>query len=231
MKKNKTNCGDKICFLCRFCLPEWIPAIEANKKTIYYKKGDRIFREGEEVKGIYFVYQGAVKIHKKWGKEKELIIRFAKGGDIIGHRGLGYETKYPISGTALEATTVCFIDLQFFKTTIIVNNDFTIKLLMFYAEELQRSERKMNNLAHMQVKGRIAFSLLALKNKFGTAADGSIDILLSRQHLASYAATTYETVFRILNEFVQKDLIKINNKNIIILDDKALTLLTNEDKP
>ena len=228
MKKSKVSCEHKNCFLCRLCLPEWIPAIEANKKTTHYKKGELIFKEGEEVKGIYFVYSGTVKIHKKWGNEKELIIRFAKGGDIIGHRGLGIEMLYPISGTALENTTTCFIDLNFFKTTITVNNDFTIKLLMFYAEELQRSERKMSNLAHLQVKGRIAFSLLSLKAKFGTTPGGSIDILLSRQDLASYAGTTYETVFRILNEFVQDGLIRLEGKNIILLNDKILEGFTKE---
>jgi CRP/FNR family transcriptional regulator len=226
MKKMKPGCEHKSCFLCRLCLPEWIPAIEANKKSFHYKKGDLIFEEGQEVKGIYFVYSGTVKIHKKWGKEKELILRFAKGGDIIGHRGLGEELHYPISGTALEATTVCFIDLAFFRTTITVNNDFTIHLLMFYAEELQRSEKKMSNLAHMQVKGRIAFSLLSLKNKFGKTADGSIDIILSRQDLASYAGTTYETVFRILNELQLDGIIGISNKNIRLLNEEQLLSLT-----
>ena|SRR5688572_8991243 len=228
MKKLKPSCEQKGCFLCRLCLPEWIPAIEANKKSFHFKKGDLVFKEGEEVKGIYFVFSGTVKIHKKWGTEKELILRFAKGGDIIGHRGLGSELYYPISGTALEPTVVCFIDLAFFKTTITVNNDFTIQLLMFYAEELQRSEKKMSNLAHMQVKGRIAYSLLSLENKFGTAADGSIDIILSRQDLASYAGTTYETVFRTLNEFTQDGLIAVSNKNIRLLNQPVLLKLTND---
>jgi len=228
MKKNKKDCDLKSCFLCQLCLSEWLPAVEGNKKTLHFKKGENIFTEGEPVKGMYFVYTGTVKVHKKWGKEKELIIRFAKDGDIIGHRGLGEEIIYPVSGTALEATTVCFIDLDFFKTTIRINNEFTIRLLMFYADELQRSERKMNNLAHMQVKGRIAYSLLSLKNKFGVTQEGAIDIILSRQDLASYAGTTYETVFRILNEFIQEGYISITNKNIAILNEEQITYLTTQ---
>ncbi len=228
MKKNKKNCDLQSCFLCKLCLPEWLPAIDANKKTFQFKKGELIFKEGDEVKGIYFVYTGTVKVHKKWGKEKELIIRFAKNGDIIGHRGLGSKIIYPVSGTALESTTVCFIDLDFFKTTLRINNDFTIRLLMFYAEELQRSERKMGNLAHMQVKGRVAYSLLSLKNKFGVTSDGTINIILSRHDLASYTGTTYETVFRILNEFIRDGIIAINNKNIAILKEEQLKYLTKE---
>ncbi|MCW3089874.1 MAG: Crp/Fnr family transcriptional regulator [Ferruginibacter sp.] len=226
--KNKKDCDLCSCFFCKLCLPEWLPAIKANKQTIQFKKGELIFKEGEEVKGIYFVFTGTVKVHKKWGKEKELIIRFAKNGDIIGHRGLGEDTSYPVSGTAIEPTTVCFVDLDFFKTTLKVNNEFAIRLLMFYADELQRSERKMNNLAHMQVKGRIADALVTLKNKFGATGDGAINILLSRQDLASYCGTTYETVFRILNEFNEKKIITVNNKSIAILNEAELKDLSRE---
>jgi len=228
MKEKKQNCDLQSCFLCNLCLPEWLPAIKANKKTIHFNKGELIFKEGDDVKGIYFVFKGTVKVHKKWGKEKELIIRFAKTGEIIGHRGLGDEIIYPVSATALESTMVCYIDLDFFQTTLRVNNNFTVRLLLFYAEELQRSERKMNILAHMQVKGRIAYSLLSLESKFGVTAKGEINIILSRQDLASYSGTTYETVYRILNEFVQEKFITINNKNIVILNEEQLKNLTRE---
>ncbi|MDQ6901500.1 MAG: Crp/Fnr family transcriptional regulator [Bacteroidota bacterium] len=228
MKENKKGCDLKSCFLCRQCLPEWLPAIIANKKTFHFNKGEIIFKEGDEVKGMYFIFQGSVKVHKQWGKEKELIIRFAKNGEIIGHRGLGEEAIYPVTGTALQSTTVCFIDLKFFNSTLKVNNEFTISLLLFYAGELQRSERKMNNLAHMQVKGRIATSLLSLKNKFGVTVTGEINIILSRQDLASYSGTTYETVFRILNEFTKEDIISVNSKNITIINELQLINFTNQ---
>lgn len=226
MRMDKNGCDLKSCFLCRHCLPEWLPALEANKKTLVYKKGELIFREGDEVKGMYFIFKGTVKVHKKWGSEKELIIRFAKDGEIIGHRGLGDEIIYPVSGTALEPTITCYIDLDFFRTTLKVNNDFAVLLLLFYAEELQRSERKMNILAHMQVKGRIAYSLLSLKNKFGLTGNGGINIILSRQDLASYCGTTYETLFRFLNELATEKIISVDNKNITILKEEQLMNLT-----
>ncbi len=211
------------------CLPEWLPAIESAKETFQYNRGEIIFREGEAVKGIYFIYDGTVKVHKKWGPDKELILRFAKGGDIIGHRGIGEEPLYPISATALETTIVCFVTLDFFKATLRINNDFTVKLLMFYAEELQRSEKKMSMLAHMQVRGRISFALLALKKLFGMNEEGAIDIALSRQDLASYAGTTYETVFRTLNDLVELGVIRLINKSIVILQETKLAEFTNDD--
>ena len=114
MKKSKNDCDLKSCSLCTGCLKEWIPAVEANRKTFQAEKGELIFKEEEPVAGIYFVYEGKVKVHKKWGPDKELIVRIADKGTIVGHRGLGKNTVYPVSGTALEPVKVCFIDLNFF---------------------------------------------------------------------------------------------------------------------
>ncbi|RFM28259.1 Crp/Fnr family transcriptional regulator [Deminuibacter soli] len=228
MKQNKAGCDLKSCFLCQLCQPEWNPAIAAYRKTLSYKKGEVIFKEGDLVKGIFFVYNGIVKVHKQWGTEKELIIRFARQGDVFGHRGFGKETYYPISATALEPLTVCYIDIPFFLTTLKMNYDFIFKLMSFYAAELQESERNMRNLAHMPVKGRIVNALLRLQEKFGVTSEGFIGITLSRQDLASYAGTTYETVFRIINEFVEDNLIKLSGKDIGIVNMPKLEQLIEE---
>ena len=228
MKKSPNNCDLQSCFLCRQCLPEWLPAIQAHRKNLTFKKGELIFHEGEPVRGIYFVYTGTVKVHKKWGTEKELIIRFARQGEIFGHRGLGQEAIYPISATALEPVNACFIDLDFFRASLKVNQDFMYGLLLFFADELQESERKMRNLAHMQVKGRVAQALLTLQEKFGRTPEGYIQMMLSRQDLASLVGATYETVFRIINELSEEELITLSGKNIAVNDAAKLAVYTRE---
>lgn len=229
MKESKHNCDLKSCFLCKRCLKEWLPAIDTNRKNFVVKKGEVIFNEGEPVTGIYFVYTGKVKVHKKWGSEKELIVRIAQSGAILGHRGLGDQTIYPVSATALEAGVVCYIDMEFFKTTLKVNNNFTTDLMMFFASELQISERKMRNLAHMPVKGRVAQSLITFKQQFGVTPQGFIDIELTRQDLASYTGATYETVFRTINELIAEQLITASGKRIAIVNETLLQKLTQED--
>jgi CRP/FNR family transcriptional regulator len=222
-KKNKIACDIKSCLLCRQCLPSWLPAIAANRKSIFYKKGEVIFKEGEEVKGMFFIETGLVKVHKKWTEDKELILRIAGDGDIVGHRGLGNDTIYPVSGTALELTAICFVDLAFFNDTLLVNHEFLYKLLMFFAAELKESEKRMRNLAHMTVKGRVANALLTFKEKFGLKPNGQLGITISRQDFASYNGTTYETIFRVMNEMVEDNAIKMQGKDIIILAEDKLT--------
>lgn len=218
-------CDASSCFMCRSCLKEWQPAIALGKKNIRLKKGQVLFREGEPVTGVYFVYSGSVKVYKKWDDEKDLIIRFAKGGAILGHRGLGSNLVYPISAAALEPSVVCFIDTPLFEATLKTNSEFTAQLIHFLVQELYESEKKMRNLAHMPVKGRVAEALLHLRDLFGEDDKGFINIDLSRQDLASFAGATYETVFRMINELVKDKLIKLSGKSIAIADYDGLAKL------
>jgi len=223
VKRNKKGCDLNSCFLCRLCSKEWLPAIDIHRQSFHVNKGEVLFSEGSELTGIYFIYKGTFKVHKKWTDDKELIVRIAKNGAILGHRGLGNDIYYPASATALEASEVCFIDLDFFHATLKVNYQFLYELMMFFAGELKESEKKMRNLAHMPVKGRIAQALLNFQATFGTTEDGSIDLSLSRQDLASYTGTTYETVFRIINELVQEGSITLIGKNICISNPQQLS--------
>lgn len=222
MKLKKQNCDLQSCMMCRLCLKEWLPAIDANRKTYQYAKGETIFEEGEDVKGMFFINSGLVKVHKHWGEEKELILRIASDGDILGHRGLGSDTIYPASATALTVTDICSVDLDFFTSTLKVNTEFLYQLMMFFASELKESEKRMRNLAHMSVKGRIANALITLQHKFGTNAAGAINLALSRQDFASYTGTTYETLFRLLNELSEEGSITTDNKEIRITDVEKL---------
>ncbi|MBB6127292.1 Crp/Fnr family transcriptional regulator [Mucilaginibacter lappiensis] len=228
MKKSQNIYDSKSCFLHINCLDEWKPAISAHKTIYKVKKGEIIFKEGDPATGIYFVNSGSVKVYKKWDKDKELIVRFAREGSLFGHRGSGNGGFYPISATALQPTVVCYVDTAFFEATLKVNPNFTYQLLTFMTEELKQSERKMRNLAHMPVKGRVAEALISLQNQFGTTADGFINIDLSRQDLASYAGATYETVFRMMNELVNDKLISLSGKSIRLINRAELLKLAQD---
>ncbi len=160
-----------------------------------------------------------------------MIVGFATRGEINGHHGVGKtgaDLFYPVSATSLESVSVCFIDLTFFEASLKTNQPVIDRLLHFYAVELQESEKKMRNLAHMQVKGRVAHALLALQDKFGVTGEGFIRLTLSRQDLASFTGTTYETVFRIINELLGQALISVSGKDIRILQPESLRQLTRE---
>jgi CRP/FNR family transcriptional regulator len=227
---NGLTCDLSRCFLCRNCVPEWRELIALKKKTLAVKKGKMLFRGGEKVEGIYFLYSGTVKIHAPWADGREMIFRFARGGEIAGHRGLwglGPEGNavYPISATALEDTVACFVPNEFLEASLRANATLSYTLMQFYAAELQKAEKRMRDLTHMDVKGRIANALLDIEALFGHDAGGGIAMTLTRQDIAAYAGTTYETVFKFFNELIAEGVIHTAGKDIRIMQGGRLMQL------
>lgn len=216
------TCDLNSCFLCNHVLPDWKEAIAIKKKTLTFKKGAVIFKEGDPVEGIFFLTQGVVKVYKQWGEQRELIIRFAKAGDVLGHRGFWGNPAYPVSATCIEDTTACYIPDQFLEATLQTNPAFTYRLLQLYAGELHKAEKRMRDLALMEVKGRIALVLLEIQQLFGKDDDRYIKLPVTRQDIASYAGTTYETVFKFFTDLLAQQVISTNGKRIRINDTAAL---------
>jgi CRP-like cAMP-binding protein len=223
------SCSLDKCFLCTHCLPQWKNLVALHKETMVFKKGKKIFREGDPVQGIFFVYEGTIKVSMNWDGQKELIIRFARPGDVLGHRGFGGRLFYPISATALEDCKVCFIDNDFLETSLKANTELTYQLMQLYASELQKAEKRMRDLAHREVKGRIALTVLELADTFGTGEDQYIAVPISRQDIASYAGTTYETVFKFFTELSNKNILSTAGKSLKIDDREALKSFISEE--
>lgn len=215
--------------MCRYVLQDWLGQIDLHRKNIRVKKGEQFITEGEEVRGIYFVQSGLVKVHRNLG-DKETIVRFAKKGDIVGHRGVSSEQSvYPISATTLDVTQLCFVELPFFLSTLRINPELSYRLMLFFADELHLSEQKMANLAQLSVKNRLAWSLLLLHRVFGEGIDNEyIGIDLSKKDLAAYVGTTYETVYRTLAELVDSGAITVDKKKIFIKNKSFLDSLAAE---
>ena len=87
----------------------------------------------------------------------------------------------------------------------------------FFADELQEVERKMNSLVHQEVKGRLATAIIELSE-----ANQFQPFSITRQDLASYTGTTYETVYRTLQEFIHDKLISSEGKTIKVLQERSL---------
>lgn len=219
------DCNGTECFLCAHCLPEWKEVIALRRETLHFKKGQTIFSEGDPVEGMYFMTSGAVKIHRQWGRDKELILRFAAGGEVLGYRGhtgSAATGSYPVSATALEPATACYIPQSFLEATFRANPDFLYRMMQLYADALQQAEQRMRHLALTEVKGRIADALLTIRETLGINEDGFISVPVTRHDIAAYAGTTYETVFKLFSEWTQSGVIDTSGKFIRILNEDAL---------
>ena len=97
-----------------------------------------------------------------------------------------------------------------------------------YARDLHLAEKRMSDMAHRDVKGRVTLALLELIGLFGLNEENYIQLPVSRQDIASYAGTSYETVFKFFNELSQAGILTTSGKHIRIMDAKALNNFISE---
>ena len=102
--------------------------------------------------------------------------------------------------------------------------------MRFFANQLQEKDKKMRDLVHMSVKARIAQSLISLKNQFGETEEGYIAIELSRQDLSAFAGVSYETLFKVIVELTDQEVVQTHEKRFKINREDDLTLIIANDQ-
>ena len=221
---NCNSCHNEDCIIKRNCLTEEGASFLDQKTTFLCKKSQNFIIEGSPVHGLYFVYNGKVKVAKSGIQGREQTVRFSRDGEIIGHRGFGAGEFYQISAVALEDTVLCSFSNQVLNKMLHEIPRLTYDLMIFYAEELNRSETKVKKFAQMTVREKVIDAFLYIHRKFGQVND-YLDIQLSRKDIASFAGTTEEQVIRVISALKKESLIHTKGKKIGISD---LDLLKSE---
>ncbi|WP_152286781.1 Crp/Fnr family transcriptional regulator [Flavicella marina] len=217
-----TECENLNCLIKKHSLDEKIKDFLKNKHTIKCKKSQQFIMEGTPAHGLFFTYKGKVKVAKTGADEREQIVRFAKDGDIIGHRGgFGSSKYYSISAQALEDSSLCYFSKEDLKNILLNIPSLTFDFMLFYADELSESETRVRKLAQMTVKERVIDSLLYIDKKFGST-DGLFNVSLSRKDYAEYSGTTEEQVIRILSTLKKQNLINAKGRKLGIKNFEAL---------
>lgn len=220
MKRKCETCNHYNCFINKYCSSEWKPLITYYKTSTDYPAGSTIFREGDPVRGIFQIYSGKIKVVTSFNGEKERIVRLAPAEQILGHRGLGGKMSYPVTAIALEKSQVTFIPIDIFNSAVRANPQLAFHLMMFFADELKATERRVKMMATMDAKEKVAVSILAIINAFGFDKDDAtlLEFSPSRKDIASLAGTTYETVIRVLGNLEKSNIITMEGKAVRVLD-------------
>jgi len=201
-----------------------------DRKTILKcKKQQQFIIEGAPVNGLFFIKSGVVKVFRTGINGREQIVRFAKSCEVIGHRGFGTQEYYSIGATALQYTELYYFSKEYLQSVLLANPKFAYDMMLFYANELNKSEDKVKSISQMTVRERVIDTLLYLYRKFGDT-NGYISLLLSRKEYADYAGTTEEQVIRIFSILKKENLITTKGKRIKIIDILKLKAEINEHK-
>lgn len=197
--------------------------IDNNHTTANYKKGQLIIKDGEKTRGLIFLASGKVKVYKVGVGGREQILKMVKQNGIIGYRTLISENTHCVSAEAVEDSTVCLIEKSILVKLLKKNADLAYRFMKILTEDLIFLGNRTVSLTQKHIRGRVAESLLVLRDIYGTEADGkTIRVSLSREDIANLSNMTTSNAIRTLYNLASEGVIGMEGRRISILDLKNL---------
>jgi CRP/FNR family transcriptional regulator len=204
---------DAPCF--RNLLPEEIELVRNSKTHIIFRKGENLTKQGAFASSILFIIDGLAKQYIEGEGNRNFNLRVIKSGEFVGLSIAFNSHRYDYSAVALRETTACLIEKEAIVHLIKGNGEFAFNIINRYCEQNSRLYASLSELMYKQMNGRLAGALLYLWKE-----QESEDIFpyLSRKDIADFAGLSTESTVKLLKSFEKDGLIKLEDKNVVLLD-------------
>ncbi|MCD8310593.1 MAG: Crp/Fnr family transcriptional regulator [Prevotellaceae bacterium] len=196
----------------------------ANHFTLqHYRKNEIVYTEGEEPSNLMCLLSGKVKIYKDGVGGRSQIIRMIKPVEYFGYRAYFAQEPFVTAAAAFEPSLICMIPMTAIKRLVRENPDLAMFFIKQLSIDLGVADERTVNLTQKHIRGRLAESLLFLREGYGLEEDGStLSIYLSREDLANLSNMTTSNAIRTLSQFAAERLIAIDGRKIKIIEEEKL---------
>jgi CRP-like cAMP-binding protein len=185
-----------------------------------YKKGELVFSEGDDGIGFYIIISGRVKVYKVSPEGKEQIMHIFNPGQPFAEVPVFEGSRYPANAEVMDNSRLFFFPKKDFVKLIHDNPSLAMNMLASLSQRLKQFSNLIESLSLKEVPGRLASYLLYLSDKNGSIDEFELDI--AKSQLASFLGTIPETLSRIFTKMTNKELVRINGPQIVILDRTGL---------
>ncbi|PKP04268.1 MAG: Crp/Fnr family transcriptional regulator [Bacteroidetes bacterium HGW-Bacteroidetes-9] len=208
---------DAPCF--RNLLPEEIALARDSKTRVVFRKGENLTKQGAFASSVLFVMDGLAKQYVEGDATRNFNLRLIKGGEFIGLSVAFNNHIYDYSVVSLRETTACLIEKEAVTNLIKSNGEFAFNIINRYCAQNSKLYTSVHDLMYKQMNGRLAGALLYLWNE---QVDDDVFPYLSRKDIADFAGLSTESTVKLLKSFEKDGLIKLEDKNVILLDFSTL---------
>lgn len=208
---------DAPCF--RNLLPEEIELARNSKTRVVFRKGENLTKQGAFASSVLFVMDGLAKQYVEGDTTRNFNLRLVKSGEFVGLSVAFNNHTYNYSVVALRETTACLIEKEAVTNLIKANGSFAYNIINRYCEQNSKLYTSIHDLMYKQMNGRLAGALLYIWREQTTE---EVFPLLSRKDIADFAGLSTESTVKLLKTFEKDNLIKLDDKNILLLDIPSL---------
>lgn len=184
---------------------------------IKHKHPDQmVFQQGMLAEYFYYIFDGAVKIHRGTLKGDEKIIDVVFTGHTFAE-GVMFNgvAEYPVSATILKPTTLVSIKSKPFIELLKNSTDLCINMLGQLSVRMHWMVREIDRLSLRNAPYRVVDYLVSQVAK---EIDGEyiLELNLPKRDIASRISIQPETLSRALKLLENKQLITVKEKQIVL---------------
>lgn len=197
--------------------------LRADARFVSYKKNEVIYYENDTPQDLMCLLKGKVKIYKDGVGGRSQIIRMMKPVQYFGYRAYFAQEPFVTSAAAFESSEVCLISMKIVEQFLRNNGTLAMFFIQLLSVDMGVSDQRIVNLTQKHIRGRLAESLLFLKDNYGLEEDGAtISIYLAREDLANLSNMTTSNAIRTLSIFENERIISMDGRKIKIIDEERL---------
>ncbi len=230
----QVSCGD--CRLSSICLPISLHIDDIDKldsiiqRSRPLQKGEYLYRSNEAFHSVYAVRSGTIKSVNITNNGEEQVTGFYLPGEILGMDGLA-QNHYNNSAIALETSAVCEIPFSRLEELSIQIPKLQRHFFQLMSKEIASDQQLITLLSKNSADERIAALLLSIssRNHQRHLSASEFRLPMSRTDIGNYLGLTIETVSRVLSRLQKSGVLKVDKKDISIVDMTALKKIADLD--
>lgn len=181
-----------------------------------FEEGEHIFREGDEFNAIAGIRSGTVKTYVTDLHGREQVLGFFLPGEVIGLNAIS-RSRYPCNAIALEKVLLCRFSFPKMATLATRMPELQQQLFRLLSEDIGKATLLAGDFS---AEERMAAFLVMLSRR--CAARGlsatHLQLTMARTDIANYLRLAAETVSRILRRFQDQSLIRVDRRDVELID-------------
>ncbi len=203
---------------------EGAAALRASLSERTVAKGQALFHEGEPGDHMYVIVEGKVKLGQTSSDGRESLLGVLGPGEMFGELSLFDPGMRTSTAIALTEAVVLSLGHDQLKPWLAGRPEVAAALLQALARRIRRTNEAYADLVFSDVPGRVAKALMDLGEKFGAVTPEGLMVThdMTQEELAQLVGASRETVNKALADFTQRGWIRLESRQVLILDVERL---------
>ena len=183
-------------------------------------KDEVLVAEGDACAGLFVVQSGAIKIFKMAENGREQVLVIERAGSTVGELSIFDGGNFPASAAAVEDSTLLFLPKKEFLDLCRRNSEVALAVIRTLAWRFRYLADLIEELSLKEVSHRLARFLRDRALRLGIRTRRGVEFPLeeTNQQIGAEIGTVRDLVSRNLRRFVDRGIIRLERRKVIVLD-------------